>query len=94
MAGAMEGMDTLVFAGGIGENAPEVRARICRGLDFIGIKLNETRNDAGAPIISSEGSPATARVIRTDEEWIIAKTVCLVLGLTIAKENEHEGKTS
>ncbi len=94
MAGAMEGMDTLVFAGGIGENAPEVRARICRGLDFIGIKLNETRNDAGAPIISSEGSPATARVIRTDEEWIIAKTVCLVLGLTIAKENEHEDKTS
>ena len=88
LAGALEGLDTLVFAGGIGENAPVVRARICRGLEFIGIKLDEKRNDAGAPVISRDGSPATVRVIRTDEEWIIAKTVCRVLELPIEKENE------
>jgi len=94
LAGALEGLNTLVFAGGIGENAPEVRARICRGLEFIGIKLDGTRNHAGAPIISSEGSPATVRVIRTDEELIIARTVCRVSGLTIGKEHEYERKTS
>jgi acetate kinase len=81
LAGALEGLETLVFAGGIGENAPEVRARICRGLEFIGIKLDGTRNEAGAPVISSDGSPATVRVIRTDEEWIIARIVCRVLEL-------------
>ena len=72
MTGALEGLDTLIFAGGIGENAPEVRARICRGLDFLGIKLDEAKNDAGTPIVSSDYTPATVRVIRTDEEWIIA----------------------
>jgi acetate kinase len=87
LAGALGGLDTLVFAGGIGENAPEVRARICRGLEFLGIKLDETKNEANAPVISSEGGAATARVIGTDEEWVIAKTVCRVLGLTHGKEN-------
>ena len=57
LAAALGGLDTLVFAGGIGENAPEVRARICRGLDFLGIKLDETSNAAGAPVISAAGSP-------------------------------------
>jgi len=82
-AAALGGLDTLVFAGGIGENAPVVRSRICEGLNFLGIELEEKRNAAGEPVISGEGSPATVRVIRTDEEWIIAKTVCRVLGLTI-----------
>lgn len=93
LTGALEGLDTLIFAGGIGENAPEVRARICRGLEFLGIKLDATRNGAGAPIISSDGASTTVRVIRTDEEWIIARTVCRILGLTIGKENEYESKT-
>ena len=79
LAGALEGLDTLVFAGGIGENAPEVRARICSGLEFIGIHLHSEKNDAGAPVISVENSPVTVRVIRTDEEWIIARMVCRVL---------------
>jgi acetate kinase len=81
LAGALEGLDTLVFAGGIGENAPEVRARICRGLEFIGVHLHSERNGAGAPVISSESSPVTVRVIHTDEEWIIAKMVCRVLDM-------------
>jgi acetate kinase len=86
MAGALGGLDTVVFAGGIGENAPEVRARICRGLEFLGIKLDGKRNDATAPIITSKGSAATVRVIRTDEEWIIAKTVCRTLGIGLGKK--------
>src|SRR5574337_104114 len=87
LAGALEGLDTLVFAGGIGENAPEVRARVCQGLEFLGITLDGARNDASAPVISSDGTVATVRVIRTDEEWIIAKTVCGVLGLRIGKDS-------
>jgi acetate kinase len=86
LAGALEGLDTLVFAGGIGENSPEVRARICRGLGFIGIQLDEGRNSANAPVISCDGGPAVARVIRTDEELIIAKTVCRILAANVGKE--------
>jgi acetate kinase len=80
LAGALEGLDTLVFSAGIGENAPEVRARICRGLDWIGIQLDENRNRANEPIISQDSSRVTVRMIRTDEECIIARMVCQVLG--------------
>jgi acetate kinase len=88
MAGALEGLDTLVFAGGIGENAPVVRARICAGLEFLGIKLDGTRNADNAPVISARNGRVTVRVIRTDEEWIIAKTVCRLLGTTRAKKKD------
>ncbi len=80
-AAALGGLDTLIFAGGIGENAPEVRARICAGLGFLGIELDEKQNAAGADVISAATSRAAVRVIRTDEELMIAKTVCRVLGL-------------
>lgn len=86
-AAALGGLDTLVFAGGIGENAPTVRARICDGLEFLGIQLEENRNMAGAAVISTEASRVTVRVMHTDEEWMIAKTVCRVLGLKIGKED-------
>jgi acetate kinase len=86
-AAALGGLDTLVFAGGIGENAPVVRARICDGLGFLGIKLDEGRNANSAPLISPDTGQVAVRVIRTDEEFMIAKTVCHVLGLTIGKEN-------
>lgn len=78
-AAALGGVDTLVFAGGIGENAPEIRARICEGLNFLGIQLDQTTNAAGAPIISADVSRAVVRVIRTDEEMMIAKAVGEVL---------------
>ena len=78
---ALGGLDTLVFAGGIGENAPIVRARICKGLEFLGIELEEKQNSANEGVISSGKSRVAVRVIRTDEEWMIAKTVCRVLGL-------------
>ena len=91
-AAALGGLDTLVFAGGIGENAPLIRARICEGLGFLGIELNETRNAEGAGVISREASRATVRVIRTDEELMIARSVCRVLGLglNIEKENSEQ----
>ena len=91
-AAALGGLDTLVFAGGIGENAPVVRARICEELNFLGIELNESRNAATAGVISTDASRATVRVIRTDEELMIARSVCRVLGLTIEKEHDHENK--
>ncbi|MGD1087943.1 MAG: acetate/propionate family kinase [Verrucomicrobiota bacterium] len=79
-AAALGGLDTLVFAGGIGENAPLVRARICEGLGFLGIELNESCNAETAAVISTDASQATVRVIRTNEELMIARSVCLILG--------------
>jgi acetate kinase len=80
-AAALGGLNTLVFAGGIGENGCEVRERICAGLGFLGITLDKKRNRANAPVISSTASPVTVRVIRTDEEAVIAKAVWSVLRL-------------
>jgi acetate kinase len=80
-AAALGGLDMLVFAGGIGENAPAIRARTCNGLEFLGIELEEKRNAASEGVISAAASQVTVRVIRTDEELMIAKTVCHVLGL-------------
>jgi acetate kinase len=80
-AAALGGLDTLVFAGGIGENASIVRKRICEGLGFLGIELDGTRNAAHAPVISTETAAVTVRVMRTDEERMIARSVVRVLGL-------------
>jgi acetate kinase len=80
-AAALGGLDTLVFAGGIGENAPVVRARICDGMGFLGIELEEKRNAANEGVISAETSRVPVRVIPTDEELMIARMVRRVLGL-------------
>ena len=81
-AAALGGVDTLVFAGGIGENAAPVRERICAGLDFLGIHIDETANSRHAPRISADtGSSVTVRVIRTDEESVIAASSIAVLEL-------------
>ncbi|MGD0964677.1 MAG: acetate/propionate family kinase [Candidatus Acidiferrales bacterium] len=80
-AAALGGLDTLVFAGGIGENAPAVRERICDGLGFLGIQLEEKRNATNQDVISAAAGRLTVRVIRTDEEITIAKNVCCLLGL-------------
>ncbi len=82
-AAALGGLDTLVFAGGIGENAPVIRARICEGLGFLGIELDEKQNADGAAVISTQASRVAVRIIRTDEEWMIAKSVCRVLNLRL-----------
>ena len=78
-AAALGGLDTLIFAGGIGENALEVRARICDNLAFLGVALDKKRNQTSAPIISTAASRVTVRVIRTDEEVMIANAVSRVL---------------
>ena len=85
-AAALGGLDTLVFAGGIGENAPAVRARICDGLEFLGIEIEEKRNARNADVISAATSGVTVRVMHTDEEVMIAKSACHVLGLPTEKE--------
>ena len=85
-AAALGGLDTLVFAGGIGENSPMVRARICDGLGFLGIRVEEKTNDANAAVISKHAGRVTVRVMHTDEEFMIAKTVCSVLNLGKFKE--------
>ena len=78
-AAVLGGLDTLVFAGGIGENAPTVRTRICEGLGFLGVQLSKLRNAKTADIISTDSSSATVRVIRTDEELMIARSVRRIL---------------
>jgi len=80
-AAALAGVDTLVFAGGIGENAPTIRKRICDGLGFLGIELDARRNRAGAPVISAKSSRVTVRVIATDEALMIATSVRNLLRL-------------
>ena len=85
-AAALGGLDTLVFAGGIGERAPVVRARICAGLGFLGIALDDRRNETNAAVISPEASRVAVRVMHTDEEWMIARLVCQVLGLTLTED--------
>jgi acetate kinase len=72
-AAALGGLDTLVFAGGIGENAPAIRARICTDLEFLGIRIDPRRNQGNAALISSDAARVSVRVIRTDEELVIAR---------------------
>lgn len=74
-AAALGGLDQLVFAGGIGENASVVRARICSGLDFLGVEVDQQRNEVNAPLISSDVSRVKVRVIHTDEEIMIARSL-------------------
>lgn len=80
-AAALGGLDTLVFSAGIGERSPVVRERICDGLEFLGIALDHGRNAAHAPVISTDASQVTVRVIPTDEELMIARSVFRMLGL-------------
>ena len=86
-AAALAGLDTVVFSGGIGENAPIVRARVCDGLQFLGIELDKKRNALNRRVISSANSAVTVRVMSTNEEEMIAKSTCRVLGLPLGKED-------
>jgi acetate kinase len=79
-AAALGGVDTLVFAGGIGENAAPVRKRICDGLNFLGIEIDENANGRHAPRISTGAGSVAVRVIRTDEESVIAELIIPLLG--------------
>jgi acetate kinase len=73
LAGALGGLDTVVFTGGIGEHASAVRQRIAAGLEFLGLAIDERRNADSAAIISRDGAPVTVRVMKTDEDLMIAR---------------------
>jgi acetate kinase len=81
LAAIMGGLDTIVFSGGIGEHSVEVRAEICAGLQFLGVQIDPTRNATNATVISTDDARVAVRVIRTDEEIVIARTVCSLLGI-------------
>lgn len=87
---AIGGLDTLVFSGGIGENSAEIRARICEGLEFMGIQLDSNLNVANAAVVSSSHGKVEIRVIPTDEEWMMAHNVSDVLNLITEKESHDE----
>jgi acetate kinase len=80
-AAALGGVDTLVFTGGVGENAPVVRARICEGMGFLGLELDDQRNAANDRVISAASRPVAVRVIGADEEFMIADATCRILGV-------------
>ncbi|SDU19186.1 acetate kinase [Verrucomicrobium sp. GAS474] len=86
-AAALGGVDALVFTGGIGENAPVIRERICDGLDFLGIELKPRRNATNAPLISKNKSCVQVRVIPTDEQIMIARSVACLLGLGSSRKD-------
>jgi len=81
-AAVLGGLDTLVFSGGIGEHCESIRTRICSGLHFLGVELNETLNSQHSLRISADGSKVTVYMIRTDEELLMARSAYRVLRMT------------
>ena len=79
-AAALGGLDTVVFTGGIGENAATIRERICSGLGFLGIKIDAARNSVNEPLISADGSRVRVRVIKTNEDLMIARHTARLIG--------------
>ena len=79
LAGALGGLDGLVLTAGIGENSPEIRARIGARAAWLGVRLDETANRAGGPRISAADSRVSVWVIPTDEERMIAEHTLAVV---------------
>jgi acetate kinase len=79
LVSALGGLDGLVFAAGIGEHAPPIRAAICRRLAWLGIRLDEDANAQGAPVISTKASAVEVRIVATDEEAMIARHTQAIL---------------
>jgi acetate kinase len=77
LAATIGGIETLVFSGGIGEHAAPVRARVCEGLEHLGVRLDPKKNEASAPLVSN--GPCAVRVIPTDEESVILRETLAVL---------------
>jgi acetate kinase len=73
------GLDTLVFTGGIGEHAAAIRSRICVGLAYLGIHIDPDRNETHLSSISKRDAPVTVRVMRTEEDTMIARHTLEVL---------------
>lgn len=76
LTASLGGLDRLVFTGGIGANSAEIRARICNGLGYLGLELDESRNAGGERVISMDGRPVLVEAFKTDEELVIARNAC------------------
>jgi acetate kinase len=79
LAGVLDGVDTIVFTGGVGERAPAIREKICGGLEYLGVQLDRNRNAANEAVISADDSRVVARVMATDEDLVIARHVAALL---------------
>ena len=79
LAGALGGLDALVFTGGIGENSADIRERVCRNAGWLGVALDEQANRNGGPRISTAASATAAWVVPTNEELMIARHTRSVL---------------
>jgi acetate kinase len=79
LTAVLGGLDTLIFTAGIGENSPIVRQRICQNLAFLGVLVDDKQNNSNAPIISPAGAPVTVRVMKTDEDLMMARHTYNVL---------------
>lgn len=80
LAAGMGGCDTIVFTGGMGENAPKIRARVTEGLEFLGVQLDTRRNNQNKPVISPDGSRVTVRMLHTDENQVIVQEIMKIQG--------------
>ena len=86
LAAALDGLDAIVFTGGIGENSPRVRGEVLTGMEWLGVALDPAANAANAPRISAAGSKTLALVVKTNEERMIAGHAVNVAGLTTRLE--------
>ena len=93
LSATLGGLDSLIFSGGIGENSPEVRRQVCEGLEYLGVELDDGRNEAGERLISTPSSTTCVRVIRTDEETMIAREV-VRLGVTSCAPKSNDSTAS
>jgi acetate kinase len=80
LAAALGGLDALVFTGGIGEHSPEIRARVCQQVAWLGVRLDERANGAGEPKIGTEDSAVDVLALTTNEEYVIARHVRDMIG--------------
>jgi acetate kinase len=87
LAAAMNGIDAVVFTAGIGENSPDIRARICARASWLGLQVDDVANGGGGPRITVPGAVVSAWVIPTDEEGMIAEH-------TLEAWRAHEGRSS
>jgi acetate kinase len=92
LAGALGGLDALVFTGGIGENDAGIRADVAEGCRWLGLALDAQRNKAAKGRISADVSRVSAWVVPTDEESMVARHTLTVLGLgsVPGKAGAHE----
>ncbi|MBI1384845.1 MAG: acetate/propionate family kinase [Rhizobiales bacterium] len=84
LVACLGGLDVLVFTGGIGENAPEIRARVCEPLGWLGIALDASANAGGMTRLSQAGAPVTVLVLETDEERVLARAGLRAIGCDVS----------